>query len=421
MTILNNINIFIFSWDCSYLKSCKYNSKCRDHLKNKEICSYCKQEKCYIPTFLKYFMDYIKQYDYKIVFIGTQENNNSSNNLHNNYLMQLFYDNHYEVLKNTTSGFKTSLFSLKKSSSNIKGVRCSLFIKKEFSNYLKKKNINLTGSVLKYHCDNFITKNSGAVTINLNIELNKFFSKNISFINCFLPFTDTQKTYIKKKNYSRYRQSSINKQNKCYTNILNKTKNKYDSDVIFYSGNFNYRLIVFPNENASKINSLLTKYTNKSILTNFYKNRDELYRETNLGHIETMFEGVNSDGPSFLPTCKLYKKKYSTYSNCNHVSLKKKEKYGNREKYQCSTGNVSRCKLNYDKSNTNSLSVYKLNNNYNAPSWCNRILYTYKADKHVGIRVGLECKEYNSYDFGQMMAMSNHSAIYSSFKLNITF
>ena len=128
MTILNNINIFIFSWDCSYLESCKYNSKCRDHLINKEMCSYCKQEKCYIPTFLKYFMEYITHYDYKIVFIGTQENNNSSNNLHNNYLMQLFYENNYEVLQNTTPGFKTSFFSLKKSSSNIKGIRSSLFI-----------------------------------------------------------------------------------------------------------------------------------------------------------------------------------------------------------------------------------------------------------------------------------------------------
>ena len=325
MSILNDINIFIFSWDCSYLKSCKYNSKCSNKLKKKELCSYCNQEKCYIPTFLKYFMEYINQHDYKIVFIGTQENNNSSYNLHNNYLIQLFYDNQYEILNNTTSGYKTSFFSLKKTSSNVRGIRSTLFIKKTFSSELKKNNIKLTGSVLKYHCDTLITKNSGAVTINLNIELNNFFSKNISFINCFLPFTDTQKTYIQLKNYSRYRQSSINKQNRCYTNILNKTKDKYNSDVIFYSGNFNYRLIAFPNENANKINSLLTKLTNKSTLYSFYLNRDELYRETNLGHIETMFEGVNSEGPSFLPTCTLYKHKYSKYHECNHKTLEKKK------------------------------------------------------------------------------------------------
>ena len=201
MNILNNINIFMFSWDCSYLKSCKYNSKCKNQLKSKEICSYCEQEKCYIPTFLKYFMEYINQNKYNIVFIGTQENNNINNNLHNNYLIQLFYNNQFEILNNTTSAYKTSFFSLKKSSSDIKGIRSSLFIKKNFYNELKNNNIKLTGSVLKYHCDNFITKNSGSVTINLNIELNKFFSKNISFINCFLPFTDTQKKYIKKKNY----------------------------------------------------------------------------------------------------------------------------------------------------------------------------------------------------------------------------
>ena len=65
-----------------------------------------------------------------------------------------------------------------------------------------------------------------------------------------------------------------------------------------------------------------------------------------------------------------------------------------------------------------------------APSWCDRILYYTPYDPnapapiitHQGrARDGtmITCSEYNSYDFSQIMAMSDHSAVFGTYNIHL--
>ena len=100
---MDNINIFSFTWNCESLKTCKYDSKCREQLG--EMCSYCEKDKCYIPTFAKYLVEYVAHKEYDIAFIATQEDPFPGGNLHSDYLIKLFKDKDYQLLKNSRSRF----------------------------------------------------------------------------------------------------------------------------------------------------------------------------------------------------------------------------------------------------------------------------------------------------------------------------
>ena len=54
---MEKIEIFSFTWNCESLKTCKYKSKCTERLEN--FCSYCEEDKCYIPTFAKFLVEYV--------------------------------------------------------------------------------------------------------------------------------------------------------------------------------------------------------------------------------------------------------------------------------------------------------------------------------------------------------------------------
>ena len=57
-----------------------------------------------------------------------------------------------------------------------------------------------------------------------------------------------------------------------------------------------------------------------------------------------------------------------------------------------------------------------------APSWCDRILYYTPNYENKGIaRDGtmITCSEYNSYDFSQIMAMSDHSAVFGTYNIHL--
>ena len=133
---MEKIEIFSFTWNCESLKTCKYKSKCTERLEN--FCSYCEEDKCYIPTFAKFLVEYVANKEYDIAFIGTQEDPYPGGNLHSDYLIKLFEEKEYQLLKNSRSKFmgvgKTTF-----STGLARGLRSSVYFKKSFLDSLKKK------------------------------------------------------------------------------------------------------------------------------------------------------------------------------------------------------------------------------------------------------------------------------------------
>ena len=117
--------------------------------------------------------------------------------------------------------------------------------------------------------------------------------------------------------------------------------------------------------------------------------------------IPLFMEGISNTGPKFNPTCKMIKHKYSSYATCNQSKIKNNTSKQERLNCQYKTGYFrNNIILNYTNKQCYKLGKIK----QRAPSWCDRILYRNAI-----------CKEYRSYDFSQIMAMSDHTAIYGSY------
>jgi hypothetical protein len=397
---MDNINIFSFTWNCESLKTCKYDSKCREQ--SGEMCSYCTKDKCYIPTFAKYLVEYIAHKEYDIAFIATQEDPYPGGNLHSDYLIKLFKEKEYELLKNSRARFmgvgKTTF-----STGLARGLRSSVYFKKSFLDTLKENKTKIKIKNDTYSCG-FITRNKGGLCINVNIGGN-----NYSFINCHMPFkSSTLKVYKKKKNYDKYRLPALKEQNKCLNNIIKSFKKKFKSNCTIILGDFNYRIKYTEDEDSHDIHNKLTSQGNLEYL---YQERDELHLQMEEKNIEKFDEGVSNGGPKFLPTCKMIKQKYSEYLDCDQAKFKLNSSKPERIDCQCTDGDFSQCKLDYEDKQCYKLGKIK----QRAPSWCDRILY-----KNDIKDTNMVCTEYSSYDFSQIMAMSDHTAVYGSYVIHKT-
>jgi exonuclease III len=394
---MENLSIFSFTWNCESLKTCKYDSKCRDKLG--EICSYCTKEKCYIPTFASYLAEYVNNNDYDIVFISTQEDPYPYSNLHSDYLIKIFKEKDYHLLKDSRARYmgvgKTTL-----STGLMRGLRSSVYFRKSFLDTLKEKKIKIKINNDTFGCG-LITRNKGGLCINVSID-----GKNYSFINCHMPFkSSTLKVYKKKKNYDKYRLPAVKDQNKCLHNVIQKFKKKFKSNFMIVQGDLNYRIKYIDDESSHNIHN---KLNTESDLKFLYEERDELHLQMKEKNIPELLEGVNNAGPTFMPTCKMVKHKYSEYTNCNQQKFKLNTNKPERLDCQYTSGNFTQNKLLYQDKHCYKLGKLK----QRAPSWCDRILY-----KNDIKDTTTTCTEYSNYDFSQIMAMSDHTAVYGSFRI----
>lgn len=404
--------VFVFSWNCESISTCKAEDKCLES----NICSYCIKKKCYIPTFAKHIVEYVYNNNIDIVHIATQEDPYPGGNMHSSYLKKLFFDKDYVLLDNARHKFigvgRTTI-----TERVARGLRSSVYIR---SDYLKDKTIVVSN---KTHNCGGMKRNKGGIGINLNID-----GTNLLFANCHLPFNSESLISHKGR-----RDKFVKKQTNCLNAIYTKLHNTFNDSGIILCGDLNYRINLTMFDKASTINSLITKSPNISKLKDLY-NRDELKKEldkrinaADQGIIPKYDEGIDNKGPTtFYPTCKLYKQKYSDFIHstskngdvkCNqkplskdNIKKKSKKEVGIRTKCQANSPRVGSIPRIKDKT------CYKLGkDDQRAPSWCDRILHYTPHISPLRIR----CMDYNSYDFSQIMAMSDHAAVYGFYTVNI--
>lgn len=205
----------------------------------------------------------------------------------------------------------------------------------------------------------WITWGKGAALITLETNLGV-----ITFMNVHLPF------------YSRMeREEALTWQSYCFSYLYKAALENIQPDYLFLMGDLNFRVLLRNEPTAFEV---ATKMINSpEYLVELLQEADEL--RIILGYAKLrgelpLLEGINDQGPRFLPTCKL--------------------------------------RQGRTPSEEPTVATYKLGTSYQRPpSWCDRILYQAVQEEKV-----IRCTGYFRWDRGNMN-QSDHAAVIGTFMI----
>jgi hypothetical protein len=169
-------------------------------------------------------------------------------------------------------------------------------------------------------------------------------------------------------NNQMLRQNELNYSNICFNNIVENLvlfKRPTPCHVIYF-GDFNYRISTHcPGSQIAK--ELNENVNNKDYIHDLYNVYDELHQQMIKRNIYTFCEGVSNEGPTFLPTCKMDKKRYE-----KHLLHLYKNHYGqslNNQSpniiYPQNYNNIHNIPQNYNNNALSSNNMHNIPQNYN--------------------------------------------------------
>jgi hypothetical protein len=355
---MQNLNIFIWTWNT---QSISYN--------NSNI----------YPDFLNELSSML---NYDLLIIGLQEDNINNSTLQSKH-QNLIYEHikhNYDLIKlKTLSGWGITTYKnlIENYTYRPRGLRLGIY---------KKRSSNLIISNIQYNtfiCPTYIdwlTYGKGGIVITLHTNIGK-----ISFLNIHLPFNS--KSIIKNNN----RNNDLLWQAYCLKYLYQNVINNHNPDFLFLFGDLNFRVqlrneynaleIVNNLFNLNYINELINEADELKLLLSYSQNN------TNISNIlPLLYEGINNNGPQFIPTCKLKKGR-------NNIN----------------TSNAFFCQE--DQFQTKN--IFKLCKYYQrTPSWCDRILFKNFENTNFDIK----CIKYDRWDYGNMN-LSDHASVIGIFSI----
>jgi len=379
----DSYKIMIFSWNTESISLGGTLDKEEYDIDNKTYSKILNnlKYKCYIPDFYKELYNFIKDNNPDILVVGFQEDRFPGSYFHSHLLPKELTKLNYQLLKrNKLMGVGITTYKgLLNCDTFVRGLRLSIYVRKDKINISVIENKNE-----RYICTSLLTRSKGGVILSINIELMNNKHIRIGFICAHLPFNS--KSIIDERLYTNkmLRQNELNITNTCFNKIIENLvlDNNINYDYIIYFGDLNYR--ISEHRPADTIaNELLSN--DSQYIKELYENFDELKCQMDKQNIYKFNEGIDNNGPIFLPTCKMLKNRDFKNRDLKNTNLK--------------------------NTNLNNINWKLGKYNHRIPSWCDRILYKkYTKNNH-----NIKCIYYDRFDFGATMAKSDHAAVMSIF------
>lgn len=347
---------------------------------------------CSIPDFYPPLEERIKQNNYDILIFSFQEDASPGSYFHSHLLPSKLPELGYSLVRRTKMmgvGI-TTVKALKQGDILTRGLRMSIYAKSNLAKAIMDNDMELAkdlqGSLVRSHIHGSkFTRGKGAVAIYLRIPL-QHKTINLAVLNAHLPFDSKSLIDTVVKQQPMIRHNAVLEQDQAYNDIYRTlvADLPIKMNAILYMGDLNYRVTPLSEQEYAEMFSsgpglsttvslakslMLSRFNDEShVYKRLYREYDELLQEMNKGNIYPLLEGIDNDGPLFLPTCKLYKNRPDLVSISD----------ANAE------GGIFKTGILHQRT----------------PSWCDRILYR-----------GLDCLEYDRYDQGTTMKQSDHAAI----------
>lgn len=316
-----------------------------------------------LPDFWFFMEEKISDLSPKIVCVAFQEDARPGSYFHSHFLPEYMPKIGYRFLfRSTKMGVgKTSYQGLSEGDLFVRGVRTSIYVKKddEFDYSPKEK---------QYVPSVFQNKTATAIYLNLPED------ECIAFINLHLPFDSGSLNEMILKRDEMVRQNAIFDQNK-FLNEATRTllmEAPVNVNYIFCIGDFNYRYFPFAKWSADLTGQIIISRTENTF--DQIREADEFYVQMKKKNIYKWEEGVKNQGPTFPPTCKLLHNRIPGACSIKDYSLGKDDQ--------------------------------------RVPSHCDRIVYL----SHHRSRKKINCKIYDRFDVGNMVK-SDHAGVYGIYGL----
>lgn len=336
---------------------------------------------CDIPDFFPKFSNFIRDNSPDLIVIGFQEDRYPGSYFHSHLLPEEMPKIGYNLLKRTKlmGVGVTSYKGLLQGDLFERGIRVSIYVKKHLLSMIEREEAEMRAVIsndgqCEYLCSSFITRGKGATVSYVCLP---GFGR-LAFICCHLPFNArsliTERIYKNKM----LRQNELNQSNLCFNSIIENLvlfKDPTPTHVIFF-GDFNYR-VSDPRPASEVAREFLDRSHDIEFIRDMYLNYDELKEQMRRQNIYHFSEGINNQGPTFIPTCKMSKNRLQDVSD----------------------------DLEYWKTGREDQRV---------PSWCDRVLFNkFGEDGHNMI-----CTYYDRFDVGNVMLKSDHAGVISIFELH---
>jgi len=395
---MEKLNIFVFTWNvASVCYTCNIGEVPKEPNTSSVVFENCdrvaEQPNLDSPNSPDFVVPLIEQaMGNDIVIIGLQEDSIRDSVLLKETIPKALGDDYLLLDLIQLSGWGVTTYKAMKNEWKYlpRGLRLGVFIKKGLKDIISKE---ISASYVCPSLKDKITWGKGSVVVilkirglqNLAVESLRDSSK-LAIINMHLPFSASS-LYSKE-----LRIPALEYQEKCLKYLIEYVESEYSPDNLIVLGDLNFRVTMWDEElntpmNLTKLNSQLV--ANEMIIGNHldYLIFDEL---CHLGLYSKFIEGVNNEGPCFVPTCKLVKNRNSQPSNLATP---------NSPETLCVSSN---CGCNSP--------CFKLGKNLQRfPSWCDRILVNKNGDlKFVG---------YTRFDYGNMK-LSDHAGVIAKLIFN---
>lgn len=338
-----------------------------------------------IADFLPYLIQKIQKSEADIVVIGFQEDASPGNYMHSHILTEEMPKYGYRLVsRGKMMGIGATTYkALKEFDFKMRGLRMSVYAKNALAEGILSEEETLIadiGSSQKYHvCRNsYIFRNKGAIASYVRVP----HVGTIAFVNVHLPFNSESIMNAAIKKDPMIRNTEVLFQNICYNDIYRNLilDLRIPIDYVFMFGDFNYRnsgcysALMVANEMETR--------PSRELFQQFYLNCDELHAQMVLGGdrsiVYPLQEGVNNEGPMFLPTGKLSRNRPEGYADMRTPR-------------------------------TDEMQIFRVGvGDQRTPSWLDRILYNTLNTR----RPAIKCEQYDRFDVGYTMKKSDHAAVY---------
>jgi len=333
-----------------------------------------------------------------VVVFGSQEDAIPGSYLHSHFLPKKMGDLYYNLQKRTRlMGLGVETYkAIKTFDFKLRGLRLSLYTKPHLTGLIELEERNMRDFLggkgqLYANCSLPVLQSKGAVVSYLKMPN----MGPITFVCAHLPFDADSLKQSYSTGDPHIRERAIIHSNFSFNYLLQElifnvkledftkspiiesgnSEEKYHSNIehVFFFGDLNYRVFSLEKDFESRFLK-----ASKSTLHDIYENNDELRKELGKGQIFLNFqEGIDNEGPMFLPTCKMRKPRPDPESITEITQL------------------------------------YNVGKGQRKPSWCDRILYCDRGDVSMETR----CIVYDRLDAGETMKMSDHAAVYGIYKI----